>query len=266
MRRWRPGRPNPYDPPPGDYRDYVGFQKIINCKDGQVDPDKLQEHLDMIMADTRYKWETISPVSFESLKPGDRIRYTTMNQKNEHLFRTGGWVTALSPDLDWLSYMAHTQTSWCLQLADCVNLWVIRKVKKAKAPKAPKVPITRFKVPVDPSLKFKVTLTNSRGEEVIVFSSDTKARATAFRKSKKYQKALHGCAWEFHGGGDSGELYQDSDQELDGELDQDPDQDPDQDLVLVPVPALVKRQVPAKRPAIIVEKVPAPDYDSDDSL
>jgi len=132
MRSWRPPQQNPVDPVPGRWQDYQSFQKIINSNDGQLNPELFEQHLEMMMNDTRWRWEEVNPVSFEKLTSGDRIRYISITQKNEIVFRTGGWIRAIAEDHTWLAYMAHTMTSWTLQVGDVQRLWVIKTKNRSR--------------------------------------------------------------------------------------------------------------------------------------
>ena len=208
-RRWRPKQENPIDPPPGGYENYLSFQKQINVNNGEIDPDILQDHVEFILNNN---WEEI-PVSFELLIKGDQIRYTTLTPEGKHLFRTGGFVTAIDEENDepeWMAYMAHTKSTWCLQLEDCQRLFVFRKIvkskeerkaaRKAKAKtrketKSKKVTKVRFKRPVDET-NFNVYLFDSDGEEQLVYAARDNHSKRRFENSAKFTRANE-IGWEF---------------------------------------------------------------------
>ena len=194
-RSFRSPMENPIDPLPGGkagYEAYQSFQKIINSNNGQIDEDKLQDHIDMILDNN---WEEI-PVSFELLSKGNQIRYTTLTPKGEYLFRTGGWVTAFDEEDDppnWLAYHAHTHTNWCLQLEDCQRLFVYRKPEIEKEPKLPNK--IQFKLP-GPESNFNVYLPDENGDLQRIFSGRDNYAKKRFESSKKFEKAQL-VGWEF---------------------------------------------------------------------
>jgi len=190
-RSWRPVHINTIDPPPGGYEAYQSYQKIINSNNGQIDNEKLEEHIEMMMNDDRFNWEEI-PVDFSLVKPGDRVRYTTLNQKGEHLFRTGGWITAVDKGATWLAYMSHTRSSWCLQAEDCQRLWIIKKVI-AK----PKELIYKFTRP-GPKTNFNSYLIDDDGVEQRVGSFPSTQAKNKFEATNKFNKAKSGdIRWVF---------------------------------------------------------------------
>lgn len=192
MRKWRHPLPNPVDPVEGDYRDYKGFQKIINSKNGEIDNEKLEEHIKMLENDPKYKWETLDPIDFKNINLGDRIRYTIISPKGGHLFRTGGWVVAIDQEeYNWISYMSHTHTIWSLQKNDCVNLWLTRKKEKKK-----KETIIKFKVPGDEST-YNSYLNDENGILQRVYSTNLKHEKIRFENTYKFLAALGGEKWEF---------------------------------------------------------------------
>lgn len=192
MRKWRHPLPNPIDPPEGDYRDYKGYQKEINSNNGQIDDEKLEEHIKMLQNDPKFDWETINPVDFCKINLGDRIRYTIITPKGEHLFRTGGWVIAIDEDnYEWISYMAHTKTIWSIQREDCVNLWVTKKKIKKKTEK-----IIRFKIPGNEST-YNSYLLDSNGILQRVYSTNLKHEKIRFENTFKFLSAMSGEKWDF---------------------------------------------------------------------
>jgi hypothetical protein len=192
MRKWRHPMPNPIDPIEGDYRKYEGFQKFINSDKGQIDDEKLDEHVEMLMNDEKFKWETIDPVNFTTLKLGDRIRYTTLNPKGEHLFRTGGWVIAIDgEEYKWITYLAHTKTPWSIQKNECKNLWVVRK-----QPKKPKKHIFKFKLPGNEST-YNSYLPETNGIMQRVYSTNLKHENIRFENTFKFKTSNEGGLWEF---------------------------------------------------------------------
>jgi hypothetical protein len=147
MRKWKQPLPNPIDPPPCHYKEYNGYQKIINSNNGQIDFKKLEEHIEMLKNDPKYNWEELVPIDFKKINLGDRIRYTILNPKDEYLFRTGGWVIAIDEEnYNWISYMAHTHTNWSIQKEDCVRMWITKRKKKNKTVKNK---VIKFKIPED---------------------------------------------------------------------------------------------------------------------
>ncbi len=192
MRIWRAPMANPDDPPEGDYRDYVGFQKIINSYNGQVDENILEEHVDMILSDERFLWKELSPIDFGILRLGDRIRYTTLTQKDEYLFRTGGWVMAIDENLEWLVYRAHTHTNWTIQEKDLVRLWYTRKISKKKN----KHVVYRYKTPSEEK-KYNSYLPDKNGIMQRVYSTNVKQEHTKFENTTKFKSALESKSWEF---------------------------------------------------------------------
>jgi len=188
-RTWREPQENPVDPPPGGYENYMSFQKIINSNNGQIDEEKLEEHIEFMMTDPRWTWEEI-PVDFSLLKPSDRIRYITRTPKGEILFRTGGWVTYINEDYAYLAYMAHTKTSWTLQAEDCQRLFVIKsRIKK-------EIHALKFKKP-GRETKYSSYLVDEKGitQRVGSFKDDwTRKR---FESSTKFIKASEGEHWIF---------------------------------------------------------------------
>lgn len=192
MRKWRHPLPNPIDPPNCNYKDYFGFQKLINSNDGSVDQEKLDEHVEMLLNDPKFKWEIIDPIDFSSIGLGDRIRYTIMSPGDKHMFRTGGWVVAIDEEnYNWISYMAHTHTIWSLQKDDCVNLWVTRKKEKKK-----KEIIINFKIPGKESV-YNSYLLDSMGILQRVYSTNLKHEKLRFENTYKFLAALSGEKWEF---------------------------------------------------------------------
>ncbi len=200
-RTFRSKLENPIDPVPGGYAAYRSFQKIINSDNGQINEDLLQDHIDMIL---NKGWEEI-PVSFELLIKGNQIRYTTYNKDEEtgpkkHLFRTGGWVTAIDEENDppeWMAYMSHTKSTWSVQLDDLQRLFVYRKPKTTtqKEPKTKVQSIVIFKQPGDET-NFNVHLPDSNGVLQRVYSGKDNYAKDRFKNSKKFQRAKE-IGWEF---------------------------------------------------------------------
>ncbi len=194
MRKWRPPMANPDDPPKGDYRNYQGFQKLINSNDGQVDENVLEEHIEDIMKDPNFSWEEITPVDFSLLKLGDRIRYTTVTQKDEYLFRTGGWVISIDEDnCDWLVYRAHTHTNWTLQQNDCVRLWATGKKNKTSKVKTH---VYKFKIPGEES-SYNSYLPDNNGVMQRVYSTTKFHEMLRFENTIKFKSCLEGKEWIF---------------------------------------------------------------------
>lgn len=191
-RKFRPPERNPIDPLPGRWQDYKGYQKTINSNNGEIDQQKLDEHIDMIMNDPNFDWEEI-PIDFSQLKKGDRIRYTIINPDKKHLFRTGGWVIAIDDDYKWLVYRAHTQTNWTLQADDCQRLFVTRKILKKKKEKEI---IHKFNIP-GPELQFNSYLVDIYGIVQRVGSFKHLYEKKKFENRIKFQKAMQGEKWEF---------------------------------------------------------------------
>ena len=198
-RTWRSKQENPIDPPPGGIQNYRSFQKVINSNNGQIDEDLLQAHIDMILDKG---WEEI-PVSFELLIKGDQIRYTTYNKDTEkgpkkYLFRTGGWVTAIDEENDppdWMAYMSHTKSTWCVQLEDLQRLFVYRKPKVVREPKPKEPQPVMFKQPGEET-NFNVYLPDDEGVLQRVFSARDNYAKNRFENSKKFQRAKE-IGWFF---------------------------------------------------------------------
>ena len=188
-RTWREKQVNPIDPVP-DYSKYQSFQKIINSNNGQINEELLEQHIEEMMDNPKFNWEEI-PVDFSLLKPGDRIRYTTLNQDGEYLFRTGGWITAVAENGEWLAYMAHTKSSWTVQAEDCQRLFVIRSMAKNKKGSD----IIKFKRPGEET-EYNAYLPKN-GRLVRVGSFRDKWTLERFQASTKYKKAFGGAKWEF---------------------------------------------------------------------
>jgi hypothetical protein len=194
MSRWRPPEANPIDPPAEGYKNYIGFQKIINCNNGQIDETVLETHINTELANPKYNWAEIIPVSFNELVLGDRIRYTTLTTKEEYLFRTGGWVITLDEiNREWLTYKAHTNTPWSLQKEDCVRLWVTKKQKKV--PVIKKL-IYKFKQPPEESTHNSY-LPDKNGIMQRVYSTNRKHEMMRFENTMKFKSGLNGEEWEF---------------------------------------------------------------------
>jgi hypothetical protein len=187
-RTWRPKQVNLIDPVP-DYANYQSFQKVINSNNGQINEELLELHIEEMMENTRYNWEEI-PVDFSLVKPGDRIRYTTLNQNGEYLFRTGGWITSVAENGEYLAYMAHSKSSWCVQAEDCQRLFVIKSLAKKKASDT-----IKFKRPGEETDN-NIYLTKN-GKQIRVGSFRDKWTMERFTSSDKYKKALAGHKWEF---------------------------------------------------------------------
>lgn len=190
-RTWRNPVPNTIDPVP---LSYIGYQKIINSNNDEVDEEKLQEHVEMII---EKGWEEI-PVSFELLNKGDQIRYTTITSKKEHLFRTGGWVCFIDEENDppiWLSYHAHTHSNWVLQLEDCQRLFVFRRPKKKAVKKDHSDTRVVFSIP-GPETKYNVYLTDGNGVLQRVYSARDNYAKKRFMNSEKFKKAEQD-GWKF---------------------------------------------------------------------
>lgn len=187
-RTWREKQVNPVDPV-HNYEHYLSYQKIINSNNGQVNEELLEEHIDEIMSDPKYKWEEIE-VDFSNIEPGDRIRYTTLTPKGEYMFRTGGWVTAVDEGGEWLAYMAHTKTSWTLQAKDCQRIFIIKKIKKVKH-----MGIINFKTPTSVG-KYNAYLEKD-GRQVLVGSFKDNWTLDRFISSSKYRRAFDGHPWNF---------------------------------------------------------------------
>ncbi len=194
MSKWRPPQENKIDPPEGGAANYVGYQKIINSKNGQIDEVKLQEHIDNVLTDSKYNWVEITPVDFSVLDLGDRIRYTTLTKKEEYLFRTGGWVIKLDDlEHEWLTYWAHTNSAWSVQREDCVRLWVSKKQKSKKK----KLKIYTFKVPEE-DLEYNSYLPDSNNVMQVVFSTNALSRKLYFENSFKFKLCQNKEAlWRF---------------------------------------------------------------------
>lgn len=188
LARWRPKEENPIDPPPGGYANYMSYQKIINSNNEQIDENLLEEHIEF-MYESRVGWEEV-PVYFNDLKPGDRIRYTTMSPKGKYLFRTGGWITHIDETGEWLSYMAHTKSTWCLQAEDCQRLFVIRKKIKTKKS------IIKFKRP-GPETNYNSYLYDSEGILQRVNSARDNWSKNRFESTNKFKNANNGHLWIF---------------------------------------------------------------------
>lgn len=190
-RKFKPPQENPIDPV-GNWKTYKGFQKLINSNKGEIDEDLLNEHIEELMSSETTKWEEI-PVDFSLLKTGERIRYTTLTPEGKHLFRTGGWITHIPEDYKYLAYMAHTKSTWCLQVEDCQRIFVVRKTIKNK-------------VEVDRTIYFKIPgiktaynsyLDDSEGNKVIVGSFKSRYDLDKFESRHKYIKASNGEPWDF---------------------------------------------------------------------
>lgn len=190
-RTWREKQVNPIDPVPGGaegYARYQSYQKTINSNNGQIDEDLFEQHIEKMMNDPRFNWEEV-PVDFSLLKPGDRIRYTTLTPKGEHLFRTGGWITAIAENGEWLAYMSHTKSSWTVQSEDCQRLFVIRSAKKKASE------VIKFKRPGEETDHNAYLQKN--GRLVRVGSFRDRWTLERFQSSTKFKKALAGAKWEF---------------------------------------------------------------------
>lgn len=185
-RKMRPPQENP-NPPACGFQNYIGFQKIINSNNGQIDEELLEKHIEFMMADQRWKWEEIVPVDFSKILPGYRVRYTTFTDK-KYMFRTGGWIISVAEDFSWFVYRAHTYSNWSVNSKDCQRLWVIKTNKKTT-----KNTIV-FKNPGPPG-KFNSFLSNEHNEEIRVGSFDTQFLKNRFENSLKFKKALNGHSW-----------------------------------------------------------------------
>jgi hypothetical protein len=208
VRTWRPPEPNPYpnDVPEVGWEKYVSYQNIINTNNGEIDEQLLEHHIQHVMYEGEYDWIEIIPVDFSILKPGDRIRYTTLTPEGKHLFRTGGWITHINEDPIYLAYRAHTQTNWCLQFEDCQRLFVIIKEKKEKSKKSKKkkeenaIPyVIFFKKPLK-AMEHNSYLKDIDGKSVLVGSFPTISQKKLFESTKKFKKATNGDLWDFKDG------------------------------------------------------------------
>lgn len=203
MRSWRAPTENPIDPVPGNWREYPSYQKLINSNNGQINPELFEEHLEMMLNDERWTWEEVSPVDFNKLNPGDRIRYISITQKKEVVFRTGGWIRSIAEDFTWLAYLAHTMTAWSLQLQDVQRLWVIRKPAKKEKIKNEKIKIEEinyayFTRPVI-ATEYNSYLTDENGVLQLVKTFANEWAKTRFENTKKYKKLLSGDKlWQFN--------------------------------------------------------------------
>lgn len=197
-RTWRSKQENTVDPPSGGYENYRSYQKIINSNNGQIDEELLEEHIRMILYN---HWEEL-PLDFDLLEKGDQIRYTTFvndqaNGPRKHLFRTGGWVTAIDEENDppeWFSYMSHTKSSWCVQLKDIQRLFVRRRPKFTKADEM-FVKKAYFNRPGPPT-RHNVYLPDENGVLRLVYSARDEYSKQRFESSRKYHNALK-VGWEF---------------------------------------------------------------------
>lgn len=202
-RTFREPQKNLIDPVPGGaagLKAYKSYQKIINSDNGQVNEQKLEEHLEMMANDPEHEWEDIIPVDFSRLNKGDRIRYVCRNQDNKIMFRTGGWVTAIDEDnYEWLAYMSHTKSTWSLQTEDCIRLWVTRKKESTKSTKSLKDNTIYFKE-LKEETNFKVTLPNRissiKQEEIVYYAKDNYDKKR-FESTNKYKNAKNGAKWDF---------------------------------------------------------------------
>ena len=185
MSVWRPAEDNNIDPPACGYQNYIGYQKIINSNNGEIDEQLLNNHIEFMMSDPRWKWEEI-PVDFSLLKPGDRVRYTTVSN-GKYVFRTGGWVIAVDEHAKWFVYRAHTHSRWSVDSDKCKRIWVIRKKTKPKK-------VLIFKNP-GPVGKYNSYLPDSNGNDVRVGSFTSKYVRDRFENSLKFKKDLAGELW-----------------------------------------------------------------------
>lgn len=198
-RTFRPPQINPIDAVPGGeagFAAYRSYQKIINSNNGQINEQKLEEHIEMMMNDPVTLWEDVEPIDFSTLNKGDRIRYITKTPEKKILFRTGGWITAIDEDnYEWLAYMSHTKSSWALQAEDCIKMWVTRKKESTKGTKDD----TIYFKPLSDETNFKVTLPNRLGtkyEEIVYYAKDNYDKKR-FESTNKYKNAKNGAMWNF---------------------------------------------------------------------
>lgn len=200
-RTFREPQVNPIDPLPGGWNSaYRSYQKIINSDNGQINEQKLEEHIEMMMNDPYVQWDSVEPIDFSTLNKGDRIRYITRTQKGLIKFVTGGWITAIDEDnFEWLAYMSHTKSTWSLQAEDCIKMWVVRKKESFKEIKDDTI---YFKKLGDET-NFKVTLPNrllenphAKYEEIVYYAKDNYDRKR-FESTNKYKNAKAGARWNF---------------------------------------------------------------------
>lgn len=204
-RIFRDPQPNSIDPVPGGAAGlaaYRSYQKIINSNNGEINEDRLLEHLEMMANDPYVLWEQIDPVDFSRLNKGDRIRYITKTPTGKVMFRTGGWITAIDEDnYDWLAYMSHTKSTWSLQNMDCIRLWVTRKKESSKKPKDD---VIYFK-PLKDETNFPVYLKSAYRQgsdevdesvvEVVYYAKDNYDKKR-FESTTKYKSAKQSM-WNF---------------------------------------------------------------------
>ena len=106
---------------------------------------------------------------WKDLRTSDRIRYQLKNG----LYRSGGWITHISPDDKYLCFKSHGGVGFSLQ-ADAISkiyhLPIARKKEK----------LVMFRH-VDASLKHKVYI-----DDILVASFKTDWELKRFQKTKKY--------------------------------------------------------------------------------
>lgn len=194
---------NPIDPVPGGpagLAAYRSYQKIINSNNGQINEDRLEEHLEMMANDPYVQWDSVEPIDFSTLNKGDRIRYITRTPDRKVMFRTGGWITAIDEDnYEWLAYIAHTKSTWSLQAEDCIKMWVTRKKESTKDVKDDTI---YFKKLGDET-NFKITLPNrikenpyAKYDEIVYYAKDNYDKKR-FESTNKYKNAKNGARWNF---------------------------------------------------------------------
>lgn len=198
-RTFRPPETNPFDPPKEGYQNYIGYQKIINSDNGEINEEELEKHIEDI---TSKGWKEIS-VDFRNFELGDRIRYTTKTPKGEHLFRTGGWVISRDDEYDpsdpkdkgpkWLVYHAHTHTNWTVQRDDVQRLFYIDRETDNKQKKKSKI---YFYPPIRDETSYNVYLTDKDGVKQRVFSARSKNEMDIFMNTDKFKRVLEGEKWE----------------------------------------------------------------------
>lgn len=204
-RTFKEPQKNPIDPLPGGEAGlaaYKSYQKIINSNNGEVNEDRLAEHLEKMANDPHVHWEEVSPLDFSILRKGDRIRYVTRTQNNKIMFRTGGWITAIDEDnYNWLAYMSHTKTTWSLQKMDCVKLWVTRKKDSKITLKDDTIYFKELKdetnFPVYLKSLYRVGSGETRNDvfEIVYYAKDNYDKKR-FESTNKYKSAIN-SAWNF---------------------------------------------------------------------
>lgn len=177
--------------PPGGYENYISFQKKINCNKGEIDPVLLQEHIDNMMQNG---WEEVE-VNFNLIRAGDQIRYTTLLE-GKYLFRTGGWAVAFdqaNEPPEWMTYISHTYSNWCIQRETCKRLFRRHKGWKSHLPKKPK--LIKFNPPNEET-EFSSYLPDLFGVEQRIRSFKSKGMKDKFEASKKFETAKE-TGWIF---------------------------------------------------------------------